>query len=526
MLATMAIPLALAWTDCSASGDDEDGPAVAAANRRTAKFFSVSFGSRYTEDDFRRMAEKLDLLIIDPFSFREVPGVLKQTNPGIKVLGYCNTFDIEDLSRFADRDLTPLSKTAEMLDEWKRADAGDWFYLDPKGRRVNVYLNKVDNRYGLDLGKPQVRAFLAAKAKGIVARGYDGVFLDNVGVRYPYGFGVGEWVSAVPSGLTERKWWDDSVLMLRAIKQAVGDKPVIFNQVRGYNPEVSLEFVAESDGAMDESWLSDGNFKPGQWRQDVGLIERLNKLNAYTVPIAQGRSEQAAKALFASYLLAKHGDRAYFAYGPYNFTQWKWCSFYDVDLGRPLGGATESANVVQRRYQRGIVLLNISDSLQEVALPDTYQTEQAEKVTRLRLPGRNGELLYTLDVPIELPKTLDKEYAAGTEVDFSKRGPAAEKTIVITLEVDPAKASSAKLQLMLFDADNPDEGEIVINRKQTIPLPCGKGAAYNWLDFSFDPIPINTATLVRGENRITIRRHEGGVFKVTELTLRLAVPRE
>ncbi|NOX53722.1 MAG: hypothetical protein GXP27_04665, partial [Planctomycetes bacterium] len=78
----------------------------------------------------------------------------------------------------------------------------------------------------------------------------------------------------------------------------------------------------------------------------------------------------------------------------------------------------------------------------------------------------------------------------------------------------------------LFDADNPREGEIVINGKQAIPLPWGKGAAYNWRNFRFDPIPLDPAALVQGKNRITVRRHQGGTFKVTELTLRLTIPRE
>lgn len=361
---------------------------------RTAQFFSVSFGSRYTDEDFRRMAEKLDLLILDELNYPQVPGILRETNPDIKVFGYCNTFDIRDMSSYEGRNLTPGGKTDRMLREWHEADDKDWFYRDEQGRRVKVYLNKTDNRYGLDIGKPEVRVSLAAKAKDIAARGYDGVFLDNVGVRYPYGYGIGNWVSAVPNELTERKWWDDSILMLRAIKQAVGDKIVVFNQVRGYNPDVSFEFIAETDGAMDETWLSDGNFKTRQWREDVILIKRINQLNQYTLPIAQGTSEQAAMTLFASYLLAKGGDHAYFSYGPYNFTQWKWFPFYDVDLGKPVeDGYTSDGNVYQRRYERGIVLVNISDTPQTFKLPAQYQTETGEKVTSVRLSERSGRLL-------------------------------------------------------------------------------------------------------------------------------------
>jgi hypothetical protein len=370
-------------------------PAVA---DRTAQIFSVSFGNRYTDDDFRSMAEKLDLLIIDELNYPQVPGILRETNPHIKVFGYCNTFDIRDMSDYEGRNLKPGGKTDRMMREWHEADDRDWFYRDEQGRRVKVYLNKADNRYGLDIGNPEVRAFLAAKAKDIAARGYDGVFLDNVGVRYPYGYGVGKWVSAVPDGLTERKWWDDSILMLRAIKQAVGDKIVFFNQVRGYNPDVSFEFIAETDGAMDESWLSDGNFKAQQWREDVILIKRINQISKYTLPIAQGTSEQAAMTLFASYLLAKGGDHAYFSYGPYNFTQWKWFSFYDVDLGQPVEDfCTSDGNVYQRRYERGIVLVNISNEPQTFALPVQYQTGTGEKVTSIKLSERSGRLLYQSD---------------------------------------------------------------------------------------------------------------------------------
>jgi len=514
--AMIHLPLLVTMLSCAAP----------AAPKRTAQLFAVSFGSQYTDDDFRRMGEKLDLVILDPLNFPRVPSVLKQVNPNIKALGYCNTFDIRDMSSFVGRALTPGGKTERMIREWQEADAKDWFYHDEQGRRVNVYLNKRDDRYGLDIGRPDVRAFLAAKSKAIVDGGYDGVFLDNVGVRYPYGYGIGGWVSAVPEGLTERKWWDDSILMLRAIKEAVGDKLVVFNQVRGYNPEVSLEFVAETDGAMDETWLSDGNFKPQQWREDVSLVQRLNKLNTYTLPIAQGASEQAAKALFASYLLAKDGEHAYFAYGPYNFTQWKWFAFYDVDLGDALGDYTHEGNVYSRRYERGMVLVNIADSPATVTLPAEYQTGLAERVRSVRLPGRSGELLYTLDVRIRLPRTIRRDYLGEAAVDFSEPGPAAAKSITLMLDVEPTKASSAALLLTLFDADNPAEGEIVINGKQTIPLPWGKGPAYNWKNVTFEAIAIDTAALAQGRNTITVRRNEGGTFKVSELTVRLMIPRE
>ena len=148
---------------------------------------------------------------------------------------------------------------------------------------------------------------------------------------------------------------------------------------------------------MDETWLSDGNFKPQQWREDVGLIQRLNKLNEYTLPIAQGTSEKAAKALFASYLLAKDGNHAYFSYGAYNFTKWKWFSFYDVDLGEPLGDYTHEGDVYQRRYERGIVLVNVSNSPQTATLATQYRTEMGEKVTSVQLAGRSGEVLHKID---------------------------------------------------------------------------------------------------------------------------------
>ncbi len=375
-----------------------------AAAERTARIFSVSFGSQYTKDDFRRMAEKLDLVILDPLNYPRVPSALREVNPKIKVLGYRNTFDLRDMTPYAGRELKPGGKTQQMRREWEQADAENWFYLDDEGRRVNVYLNKRDDRYGLDLGKSEVRKFLATRSKAMVDAGYDGVFLDNVGVRYPYVYGVGEWVSAVPNGLTERKWWDDSILMLREIKEAVGDRLVVFNQVRGYNVEVSLQFVAETDGAMDETWLSDGNFNPQQWREDVGLIRRLNEMNQYTLPVAEGTSETLAKSLFASYLLAKDGEHAYFGYGPYNFTQWRWFPFYDAELGQALGGYTYEGDVYSRRFQRGIVLLNISDEPRMFTLPAEYQTELAEKVPSIDLPARGGEILYTLDVRIRLPK--------------------------------------------------------------------------------------------------------------------------
>ncbi|MFQ5810972.1 MAG: hypothetical protein ACE5JM_15245, partial [Armatimonadota bacterium] len=87
--------IAAIWLGIVVLGANGAGPVAA---ERTAQIFSVSFGSQYTKDDFRRMAERLDLLIIDPLSFPTVPRVLREVNPNIKVLGYRNTFDIRDMT--------------------------------------------------------------------------------------------------------------------------------------------------------------------------------------------------------------------------------------------------------------------------------------------------------------------------------------------------------------------------------------------------------------------------------------------
>jgi hypothetical protein len=298
------------------------GPSQAAApnelprNARTGRFTLMALGEN-TLADLDLISRRYDLMIASHSVDKDVIDAFRRRNPAAQVFCYFNTSDVN----------SDWIKDAYYGRLWNDTNPHeDWFHHDAQGERVRIYYPKYKNRAAFNTGNPDLRQYLAARVVETLATGlYDGVQLDNVSTEFPFFEKlVGKWISAVPVNLTPAQWTADEVAMLEVIMKAVADaglerKTVIFNHMRSGEPKESAAYVAVTDGANCESWMSQRTELKDRWgwiakTRQVREVNRQGKLtNLLCVP--SRLSEDEALFCFASYLTAIHGDRAYFFYG-------------------------------------------------------------------------------------------------------------------------------------------------------------------------------------------------------------------
>jgi len=112
-----------------------------------AKFFSICFG-KYSAEELKEMAKKLDLVILDSYHYPKPPSILKDTRKDLIILAYMSAFDVSTMERFSNQKMSEDSKTFRMYQEWKEINSHEnWFLYDSNGNRIRVYLNKKNESF-------------------------------------------------------------------------------------------------------------------------------------------------------------------------------------------------------------------------------------------------------------------------------------------------------------------------------------------------------------------------------------------
>jgi len=372
-------------------GDDKQNDSLCSKKVCTPKFFAVALG-KVDNKKLHNSANLCDLIILSPTSYPKIPSVLKEMNKKITILGYCETMS----SDVDNEEFVELNKHE------------DWFLHDGNGRRINVYVNKTNKRFGMDKTKEGYQDWLANKCKKIIEAGYDGIFLDNLGVVFGYKNPFK--YSGFPVGIENFNWQRGSIKLLEKVKAAVGKRNiVVFNQIsvddnskllgliknnNGMDAmTASISFADACDGAMKENFFDNGKQINEDAPKFLNLLNILNKKNKYTLCLSRGNSAREAKTLYCLYLLALNGENSFFSY-QIDYKTINWFDFYEKDLGSPLNDYSNYNGIGMREYMNGLVVVNFSNIIKLVNLPGEFSNDEGQKVKTLTLNGKTGELLF------------------------------------------------------------------------------------------------------------------------------------
>ena len=213
----------------------------------------------------------------------------------------------------------------------------EWYLRDASG---NTHPSGYPNEPLMDLTKPGWQAMCVEICKKTLAKGFDGLVLDN-GLSSPNILYPGSWPGS------DSQWESSTIQLFQNIKQVAGDKIVIYN---------GAYFIPGYVGALD-GWMDEGfPFYKG-WDNSIGFALDASTKGKLTLFYAQGG---AADRYFV-YCSALLTD-GYFFYAPTGKTPMggpSWFDDYGMHLGTALGKAHKSSDGTwQRDYQYGTVVVN------------------------------------------------------------------------------------------------------------------------------------------------------------------------
>jgi len=397
------------------------------------KFISYNWRFYYEGDNYKKFAGCYDIIWMHYEPAREntppMPLRLKAVAPNLKVMLYRNSraiykHEIEELALFRQN---------------------KWLLLTPDGEEITA--RKWTAQRLVDKGNPAYQAYLAKWIKTWVSNGgYDGVILDDI-----YGnnqvlydcvgiiSGCDAQKVCIPinprtgKAFTNTDWLAADLQIIRAVKQALGTKPVMGNVTwTGINFWRNLSATYSTllkeptfDGFMIEGFVNWGTgwLSEGDWKQSIDEIiwveQNLPRTKSVivagdswkTIPTDTTRDEFALYC-FASLMLGMSPTRNYYIFeGPTGgvldnnycrvFSQW----LHTLNFGNPLGAyytlGVTGAKVYIREFENGMVLVNPTIGSVTVNLPKIYRTITGESVSTLNVPGHRAALLFTVSGAIE-----------------------------------------------------------------------------------------------------------------------------
>jgi hypothetical protein len=322
LVAGFVIPPAAAASTTSSGGSNAQSLIDASAPHTY-----VDFKSSWAGDTAATLA-KYDVVALGYTETSQHIQAIKAINPNTVVLAYFNPL-------FGGPEGTPHT---------------DWYLRDASG---NTHSSGYPNEPLMDLTNAGWRAMCVQICQNAISKGFDGLVLDN-GLTSPNVLWPGSW-----SG-SDSQWQSSTIALYKSVKQAAGNKIVIYNGayfIPGY--------VEALDGYMDEGFP----FYKG-WDNSIGYALDASANGKLALFYAQG-SVSERYFVYCSALLTD----GYFFYAPTGTT---WFSDYGIHLGTALSKAEKmSDGTWQRDYQYGTVVVDPSTQTAHIDLKTGQNVQPA-----------------------------------------------------------------------------------------------------------------------------------------------------
>jgi hypothetical protein len=354
-------------------------------------FENISSDHDHTLTEAKAHAQRFDAITAVPGAYQGMVPEMKAVNSKLRVLVYMN-------GTFAQKSQGTLYPET-------------WYLRDRYGRKVT------SKNYGNFLMNPNNAGWQKERANFCLEQlqrsGYDGCTLDMLGSA-PLDPG---YLTALPVNpatgqvFTEAAWINATAAVARAVKAALGTRPVIANGLRsgpqyfaGSAPsEVLLD---AADGGVAEAWLRAASWGITKFRDETGWKQEVDMIvdaeargdAVYTLTKVWASGTAAQKDAWHEYALASFllgaGPRSQFGFSyspgesPTGTHPW-----WQLSLGSPTARYAKSGGVYQRPYGNGKVLVNPTDARVTVSLGGTFVDLRGTRVTSVVMGPNTGKVL-------------------------------------------------------------------------------------------------------------------------------------
>jgi len=286
----------------------------------------------------------------------------------------------------------------------------EWVLRDARGRRLYLSFGCARGRcpsWAADVTNPAFRAWWIERARETLARGYRGLWIDDVNLNRSVSYGNGApAVPVTPSGeLTEARWARAVAAFVAQIRAALPGVEIVHNSVwfaartdtvpAGADPAVQDQIRA-ADWINLERGCSDPGLTggDGQWslRALLAFTDRVHGEGRRVIwqPAATRNSQRELN--LACLLLARNGRDAL---DDPDARPERWWAGFDADPGAPLGRRYEWEGLLRRDFTHAVVLVNDPGARSRtVTLPGRFTRVDGRRVRgAVRVAGGRGVIL-------------------------------------------------------------------------------------------------------------------------------------
>ena len=280
----------------------------------------------------------------------------------------------------------------------------DWVLRDPAGARVYIPADcngQSCTQFAADIGNQGYRDWWIAQAKATLAKGYEGIFIDDVNMDMKIANGAGQDVTPVDprtgAPMSTSAWRRYMAEFTEQIDAALPGYEIVHNAhwwVDHADPFVQRQ-VDAADMIELERGYNDGGLVAGSgpWGYEALLshVDWLHSRGKSVILEPYGLNEARQEYELASYFLTKAANDAIasdFRADPANFS-----GIWQTDLGVPLGSRYRWNGLWRRDYSNGVALVNQPDQPSRTIDIEPYTTLEGEHVTELTLGASQGSVL-------------------------------------------------------------------------------------------------------------------------------------
>ncbi|MFP5362529.1 MAG: discoidin domain-containing protein [Thermoleophilia bacterium] len=327
----------------------------------------------------------------------------------------------------------------------REAGLEQYILKDAGGNRLYIPFrcsNGSCTQYAADIGDPGWRKRQIDVIRERVARGYKGVFIDDVNLAFKVSDGNGSFVAPIDprtgQQMTLESWQRYMAEFMEQVRAAVPSAfEVVHNQVY-FHAGLSNEYVRRAIDAAThlniERGVIDGGVVggTGKWGYETVLAwadhaHARGKGVIWDSSASWGREYQLA----TYFLVATTRDGVTHSEGSHPDSWW---SGYDAELGEPLNARHSWNGVLRRDFERGTVLVNQpGQTTKTLSLGKPYTNLAGATVTSVALGARSGAVLLrppatpSADVTSDdkargRPATTSSTHGAGFEAGRANDG--------------------------------------------------------------------------------------------------------
>jgi hypothetical protein len=281
----------------------------------------------------------------------------------------------------------------------------DWILTDMQGNKLFIpwgCANGTCPQYAADIGNQGFRDSQVTRIKSIIAKGYVGIWLDDVNMTKSIGNGNAQTVAPkdprTGQQMTDANWRKYLAEFVEQIRAATPGKELVHNSIWYHSrdlpndPSIKRQILA-ADYIDVERGFSDGGITggTGQWSLDA-LMKEIDYIHSLGRAVMIDDLDVSTELYaVACYFLIQNGKDVY---GNMGRLPTQLPAYFKFNLGLATGARYKWNNLWRRDFANGMVLVNEPQAgTVTVPLPVVHFDENGNSVNSITLGAKQGKLL-------------------------------------------------------------------------------------------------------------------------------------